>query len=588
MTPQPSVPRHECARSHTIGLSVTFCLGAALGIPGTARGAALYPLPAPALRPESGITMTFATPWQKPPASGWAVVRVAVHNGSSRAGRWDLRFVAEGWSGGQVQTETRKTLRLGAGEAGEFEVCFPTPNRTETNYQVSTVTVNLGGPGVVSSRHRLWHDYTPLKEPARSLTGFAALSESLAARHQEDLERELRSRQQLELHATRFSPAGLPLDVRAYSGLAALWMTEEEYDALAATARRTLGEWLAQGGHLVLVRSMPLAGAASVTSEEPRGFGSLTHIAPLSDPAAFTAAIDLLARLRPMSAFVDKYKSWPLLKDLPAPRIPATFLLLFVLSYSVVAGPLNLFFCHRLKRNRALALYWTVPIIAVLASGLLALLIVFKDGIGGTGRRFTLTLLLPRDALSVTLQEQASRTGLLLKQSFETREPFAMEIVPLGDARRQRLGMEESRYTGDWFRSRELQGQLLVASRPSRSRLNVVGEGQGAPIVLSSIDGTLDELYVLDAQGRCFRARGVVTGRRTATQPVAGRELRIFWAKKTAAAGPYVAALVRDLPSRTGFFFASLDGAQNAIATNPLIRWRQVEQLVVGPVSEIP
>jgi hypothetical protein len=585
MKQEPSAFERARARGSASLPTAGLCLGAALLIPGAARGAVLYPLPAPAFRPESGITMTLATPWQKPPVSGWATVRVAVHNGSGRAGRWSLRFVSQAYRGKAHQTEARKVLSLGAGEAREFEVCFPIANLTDSNYPVSTVTVDVSGPGLASRRTQLWHDYTPLKEPARSLTGFSALSESLATRYLEELTRELRSRQQRELHATRFSPAGLPLDVRAYSGLASLWLSEEEYHDLPGAVRRTLSEWLAQGGQLLLVRSAPDGASASVATEERPGFGSLTRLAPLSEPATFTAALDVLARARPMAAFVDEYKTWPLLQDLPTPSIPATFLLLFVLGYSVLVGPVNLFFCHRLKRNRALALYWTVPALALVASGLLALLIVLKDGIGGTGRRWTATLLLPRAALAVTLQEQASRTGLLPRQSFDVREPFVMESVPIGDTG-QRLGMEENRYSGDWFRSRRLQGQLLVATRPSRARLTVVGEEHGAPIVLSSINGTISELFVVDAQGSCFKARGVVTGRRTAMQPAASRELRLFWTRRTAAAGPYSAALVRGLPGRAGFFFASLEGSENAMATNPLIRWREVEQLVLGPISE--
>jgi len=97
-------------------------------------------------------------------------------------------------------------------------------------------------------------------------------------------------------------------------------------------------------------------------------------------------------------------------------RLQSGLIFGFILIFALVVGPLNLFvFASGKNRPR---LFWTTPLISLIGAGLLAALMIVQDGFGGTGARTTLAVLLPQDKKMAVIQEQVSRTGILLGQPF--------------------------------------------------------------------------------------------------------------------------------------------------------------------------
>jgi hypothetical protein len=413
------------------------------------------------------------------------------------------------------------------------------------------------------------------------------MSEAVAVRLWEPLASDLRKRRLLELYGTRLALSAAPRDWRAYSGFDSIWLGAEEWETLAPHARQGITEWVDQGGRLFLLRS------TSGTRSERRGFGTMTWVPFPAADGEVAALADLVATPgRAVAPGVWSYGRWPLAEQVAEVRIPGALLLLFVAGYAFVVGPLNLFVCSRAKRTSRLSMYWTTPLIALAASLLLLMFIVLKDGFGGTGVRRLVMLALPEDHVTVVVQEQLSRTGLLLRSGFVLDEPLVIEPIELPRLRmrasQELLLLSGRDLGGAWFKSRSRQGQILVAVRPSRARVTRVDAGSagGAPALLSALGMSLRTVYYRDADGALWKADRVDTGRRTPLEPASSEDFDRFVTGAVDGLGPATRGMVRAEIEGRGFFLGVAEDPAGAIATHRAILWERTEGIVLGPVVE--
>jgi hypothetical protein len=136
-------------------------------------------------------------------------------------------------------------------------------------------------------------------------------------------------------------------------------------------------------------------------------------------------------------------------------------------------------------RGRPSRIFWTTPVISLVATAFLLGLMFFRDGVGGSGARRTLVLLDPDRNSMAVLQEQFSRTGILLGRSFPIREPswmlpqptdtFAMSTTGMSRSAGSFIEVNDERRTGDWFSSRSDQAFTLQAVRPGGGGSNCSG-----------------------------------------------------------------------------------------------------------------
>jgi hypothetical protein len=374
-----------------------------------------------------------------------------------------------------------------------------------------------------------------------------------------------------------FQAEALTSDWRAYSSLSALWLAADEWKGVDAALRRTLLEWVAGGGRLVVVESGDTVATWPVRR---RGLGMIVTIPEgLADESA-----GVFQLVRPPADNEVDSVSW--VGNLIEPiETHKGFLSLVLLGYLVLAAPVNLLvFSPGTKRMR---LFWTMPAIALGASAVMAAVILLQDGVGGSGYRRNLVYLLPELNRELIVQEQVSRTGALLRRSFEVEEPIVITDLTVNhlDRSSREFGSHGTRYAGDWFRSRSIQAQRLQWARSSRARVELVGTEGTHPVLLSSIDVRLDELYFRDESGQLWHARNVLPGRSAALRSATEQEYERFLREVSlSTAGPGIRTRVDEIRGLRGAFLASA-GSDVAIETLTSIDWNDAPVLYTGHVK---
>jgi hypothetical protein len=624
------------------GAVVRLGLAAAAAVAVVFHGSALCRPPATvvAMVPKSGADIQVSGYFSQLPLSTSIPLQVSIKNATGADRTWRLRFEARHYGLTFSRFSSEVSLSVGDGAEKTFEIQVPLVGGARGGYASAQVTVQVSGFGVAGVPFVL--------SSSGPMSGVPALgmSESLAANNWEILKESAGGR---DLPGGTFDPGILPADWRGYASLGSLWMSETEWDALAPQPRSAIRSWVGLGGMLVIATQRPLPASgggeeilmAGVNRgedlssypgryEDPSAAvapGPRLHAAlqPAAAPVAMTSAPDAtvpppwaseafgygaivripwdgshlsstagaLVRVAPSSVgeMVMASGAGSSLESLVSPlSVHGGLLLLFLVAFSVCVGPLNLFlFC---RGDRRFNIFWTAPLMSAGAALVLAIVIFAADGTGGTGSRWTAVLLLPEERLALTVQEQIARTGALLSTRFALEQPVLIQPIASGQMGIDRDLTRELRqagktYSGDWFSSRSLQAQFLESVQPSRTRVELVaapGGGRG-PELVSSIDRTLEEVYLVTEDGRCWHARGVRTGERATLTPFAREEFDRWWRHVSVKTGARGRWLLDSAAMRRGWFYASAPGAQGAIDTLASIGWKQEALLFLGPYA---
>jgi hypothetical protein len=235
-------------------------------------------------------------------------------------------------------------------------------------------------------------------------------------------------------------------------------------------------------------------------------------------------------------------------------------------------------------------LFWTTPLISIVASVLFGLLIVFQEGFGGVGARVLLVYLDPAGKRQVLLQEQISKTGLLLQSRFNAGD--AALLVPLtfsGDRQQRRnstYSLAGGQYSGDWFTTRWRQAQFAEAIVPSRAEVRLTNAELAAagqpPEILSSIPKPLKQLCLLDAAGRYWVGENIRPGQKVTLRSTRSGEQQVMLSEFPA--GEQLQAALKSLQGRRGFFYALAEGGE-FLPTLPAVKWRKNSALYCGPLT---
>jgi hypothetical protein len=187
------------------------------------------------------------------------------------------------------------------------------------------------------------------------------------------------------------------------------------------------------------------------------------------------------------------------------------------------------------------------------------------------------------------MQEQASRTGLLMSRTFAAAPNIFLAPlnVPMsiGARRSSRDYLQDSAgYGGDWFQSRAVQGQFIESVEPSREAVEIVGANAGRPVVRSSIPAVLENFYYVDANGNCWNARSIRTGESVELAATDARNPVLDMLKP---AGPMLRQAAKHIASERGFFYATT-ATPLAIETLPGVKWEDGRTICIGPVAQAP
>ena len=266
----------------------------------------------------------------------------------------------------------------------------------------------------------------------------------------------------------------------------------------------------------------------------------------------------------------------------------ASWLSVFLFMFAGIIAPINLFiFAPAGKRHR---LFWTTPLISAAAAIVLAVFIVFQDGLGGSGRRVVLVAFVPGSNEAAVFQEQAFNTGFLPRRNFPLASDTILAELTVDDTQRYptdfRYVRTENRGDGDWFRNRSGEAQLVRRLTPTRGRIELVGAGpSGEPVVQSSLGVALKDFSCVDAAGKLWKCNELVPGRRVTLVP--GR----LWFATLAAPkasknfSEVLAATAPQSPLRWGARGPAGDLAP--IATLDAVKWEDSDVLYSGVLERI-
>ncbi|GAA5483477.1 hypothetical protein [Haloferula sargassicola] len=406
--------------------------------------------------------------------------------------------------------------------------------------------------------------------------------------------------------AASFDPNRMPGDWRAYAGYDLAMLTDADWLALAPSARTAMLEWCRLGGKIRIFRiggspatfeSLGIE-VATVTASGDYGLGTVALDSVPADLLLDASAIVSQLRSGPESRIKsldnDYSTRWPLHVKFGARAFEYGLFVFVLIAFGVLVGPVNLFvFAKSGRRHR---LFITTPIISLATCLLLLGLILMRDGVGGRGERLALIEVQPDENRAYVHQEQVTRTGVLLRSGFTLTEDAVVSPVPMAYGPWTRLHSGEGggdleytaaftddglKLTGDWFRSRSEQGQVIEAVVPTRGRIELRSAEGETPVLFSTFDFPVETIYYTDRSKNRWVARNLETGKPVQASPMpdAGWKAEI---KEIGAR--FGARHQRMLGGATTDRFFAITTQAPALETFTAIRWQETTTVLTGPV----
>ena len=536
-------------------------------------------LPAPQFTPGSGVEMKITNFYEDIPPAGFLPLRVEVKNDSNAARTWQLTTRQTQSNTGSMQSVF--ALRAEAQSARTFDLLVPLVAEAGSGSRYSNLGISITGHGTARTESR-----ESSRGGGSTPTVFLGMGKLLAVKNWGPLREQMDKKHSSTLEGTALNPELLPADWRGLAGFGIILLADSEWRNIPAAQRTAVQDWVIQGGKLILCHSGATP-AADLPAAGNSGCGSI-DLWPSGDDFLERVKTTLLA-----SPAGDPLKSytwqWTLARAVGRPEPPQTLIMVFVLLFAVVIGPLNfLVFAPAGNRHR---LFWTTPLISLISSVLMGLFIFFSEGMGGSGQRFAVQLSLPALNKSVLWQEQASRTGVLTSGAFVPAEPAL--LIPAGlrtnnnfrpnADRGKSYSLDGATWSGDWFRSRTTQVQIFTAVHAARTRLDVSASPEGKPVAVSSFENGLKELWYFDDAGEPWRAANVKPGEMRTLERAALADFTAWWKQILEPAG----GLTRERAEKffasdgRGKFFASSENP-GLLSSLPSLRWKNRDSLVLG------
>lgn len=553
------------------------------------------------------------------PPTGYAPLRIVATNGGDHDTSWD--FSALSTQRYSQQNEHR----------GQFTLPVPAHDTQSATF-LAPMAVNYGSGGGWNNSHqfrltvdatgagqKMFHEY----HERASLLPAIAISKGLAdanhAKLKDEVERKRSSgsgRGSGEFFGSVFSPADLPEDWRGLSGFDFLMISSSEWQSLKPGQQLAVMQWVRLYGKLHVYATAGFSpasiGLPPEAGDKPqaRSLGSIRVITWDGSSLDARSTVDRYygepARVKELVE-AHTYESgttpnWGLLEALGARQFASWQVVLFLVVFGILVGPVNLFVLAPPGRRHRL--FITTPLLSVGASLLMVGVILVQDGTGGMGRRLVLVDMQPQEAAAYVTQEQVSRTGVLLGGGFEVRQQALIEPLALPDkpwvklkkdtgSQATQLMQAGSQRSGNFFQSRAEQGQVLRSAVSTRARLELkagLPEGAG-PEIISALDFPVNDLFYVDEKGDVWRSKGnLATGQQVKLSPSDVATLRASTKELIELSEGEVLDRLSNLmngPVPRGSFFAIADSAPGlTLETLSSIRWNKDRVLVFGPLTK--
>jgi len=559
--------------------------------------------------PEDKTRVEFEALFSMPAPHGYLPVRVSIVNQRKTDG--SIRITTRSSSGSDPQRDSELTSEFAfdskAATASSHDLLVPLT--TDLEGEGTTANVSMSGSfgrnsGSVSS------NFAP--DSAAVL-----MSEALFTPNSSILDAELNGRSSgygSYTFAARFEPTRMPEDWRAYVGYDFLVLTDQDWTKISPGSRNGIQQWVRLGGRVVIYR---IGGTGSFNSlgidgepvgaQMPYGYGAFSLATVKADSGMKLPAKQTVSRFtsktktgrsQRLSMIKDFSNAWPLHVAFGQQKFSYALFIVVLIAFGVLVGPVNLFvFAKSGQRHK---LFITTPIISLATSALLILLILAKDGVGGRGMRAVLMEVVPGQSenRAYIIQEQVSRTGVLVGGSFDLMEDSAITPVPIESSAWARLspgmGGGGMRYTakfrdgklgvtGDWFQSRSEQAQLIQAVVPTRGRIEIKN-ATGAPVFNSTFEFPIKSLYYKDRSDGYWLASNLEAGNSVKGTPIDKAAYQIGCDTEGVKLALRQRTALLKASARPGHFVAIADEAL-AVDTFDSIDWIATETILTGPIA---
>lgn len=524
-------------------------------------------------------------------------VRVLVENKAAYPVSYDITLkLTDGRS-------VTRTVTVPATASRSADITAPAELSANPGGWVQTeVTVN--GPGAGNSARA----YLTASSSGRSFSTMRqfALSPSLHANFANRLKKAYESAG-IGADYSELSTLSLSPDWRTLRGFDAVILTGDDWRTAVSRpgSRETLLRYAAQGGRIRIITTKDDALPALPGDGDrlTHGFGLVSVFRTPGEDAAKAVEASASVKSGDGANPFSTLTLWPesdirtrpdyrtLDKLLPAASRAGVVVGLIIVAFAILVGPVNLFvFCRGARRHRML---WLTPLIALVTSALLSGYIFVADGVGGEGHRRRLRMRPAGANAEFLVQEQSSRTGLLLGTTFDIPPDALLWNLPDAgyDARGRTGRVDESfreingRGAGDWFKSRFAQAQSLEMWDAARGGLAISGPA-GAPELFSTLDGTLDRVFVRTADGALWFAEKVAPGARVSPRKATYAEFSEWRSGVSAKSGYTQNARLDSVSDRRNWYYAESSNLRSASPeTLDSIRWNNLPDIIVGDLA---
>lgn len=564
----------------------------------------------------SGIRIHLNLPFESSPQSGFIPVQVKIANERNERLSWTFSFTS-GRANQEVRNQFSEMVSVGPMQTRETYLFVSRSGLEGNQYSYGNLWGTVSGPGISDRGVNLSSSYRSGGVP----TGFVAMSQSLAGDSWSKLETQLKTSTS-KVNATnmigstrvassrttgrglRGSPVDLrelPPDERALSGVAGLFLKDGDWAALEPALQMSIVHWLHGGGQLIVVSGEEerpaLAGLNLPAGTEkivPMGFGKVEFLRllngelPIPEAAAAVIALDNA----PFPVWQVDYSPgvWTLPAWVGWPQLNVGLIIGFVCIFAMVIGPINLYWLAPASRRHRL--FFTVPALSALASLGLIGVIAIGDGFGGIGGRNVILCLNAGENRLALLQEQVSRSRLLLGRTFKVDPQTQLALIApeeRGNDSREVARGQGGEAGGDWFKSRAVQMHFLKTSMPSRAEVVLVSSDDATkpPTLLSSVPGTLREVFFMDASGRYWHASELPTGRPVVLTASSRKDYEAGMKQVSESLSRSFQVAVEDAAHRPGYFYALAEpSAEWPLATLPSIEWEKETIFAFGPCTQ--
>ncbi|MDL5055748.1 hypothetical protein QQ056_19660 [Oscillatoria laete-virens NRMC-F 0139] len=564
-----------------------------------------------------GVDIEIKAAFENSPPTGFLPLTIRIANSSGRPREYVLSTGGQNHYGGQdYQIDFERKLRVNDGETKVFNVLLPVPNVDDRGYYY---------PGMIAlSGHSIpMGQFISLPSSSRgggkARTGFMLVDTAITVVSWEPTRLELDKGGQ-ELYGSAIRPEAIPADSLGLTGVNSIWLTAQGWLAMPPDRKEAVKEWLMLGGHLILAvpqtlaysneeLDIPAPPAAGQFQIHRKWLGSVTVIPwdgasnLLLDSIRKPVLTGVLSNHQLNLQIVDGYRAeghhparWNLRMQMPDIQTAGALIMIFMLVFAIVVGPVNLFvFAKNPFRYR---LFWTTPLISLVASVLLAALILIKDGVGAAGNALTLVYLPAGENRQAVIQEQCSLSGLLLNRRFTLDAPtfLASPLIDLSSRRNQRQMVirDLKTYSGDWFASRSVDALLMQRIEPTRARVEIRNQPpfdkSRPPQIVSSIESPLSEIYFCDGQSNLWRAVHVAAGKVVTFEPATRAQFAAFMEEFNQKTGARIRSLTHEhfkegVPNH--FYARSGVTGKPLLSTLRSIRWKDAHVYYMGQMSGI-